>query len=282
MSFLGALRLFSTKPATPVGDGGRMALADHFRELRARLMQSLLVFVVLTVVAFFFYDRLLDLIVNPYNDAVKQLGGKEQAHSSIVLSGITAGLMLQLKLCAMAGAVASSPFWLYQIWAFIVPGLHANEKRYTRIFVAIAGPLFFAGVAVGYYVLPKGLQLLISLNSPKDFQNLIDFKEFFGFLVQMLLVFGISFEIPFFVVLLNLAGVVSGAMLTRYRPWIITGTFIFAAVATPSTDPISMLVLAAPMTLLFLLSEVIARVVDRRRGRRASSESLDDDVASPL
>ena len=282
MSVRGALRLFSTKPSAPSGAGGRMALGDHFRELRARLMQSLLVFVVLTVVAFFFYGQLLDLIVNPYNDAVRQLGGAKEVHSSIVLSGVTAGLMLQLKLCALAGAVASSPFWLYQLWAFIVPGLHANEKRYTRIFVGIAGPLFFAGVAVGYYVLPKGLQLLISLNSPKDFQNLIDFKEFFTFLVQMLLVFGVSFEIPFFVVLLNLAGVVSGATLTRYRPWIITGTFVFAAVATPSTDPISMLLLALPMTALFIISEVIARVVDRRRRRQSVSDALDDDVASPL
>jgi sec-independent protein translocase protein TatC len=282
MSIVGAVRLFSTRPASPVGEGGRMALVDHFRELRARLLQSLVVFVVLTGVAFFFYDQILNLITHPYNNAVDMLGGRTSVNSSIVLSGITAGLMLQLKLCALAGAVMSSPFWLYQIWAFIVPGLHRHERRYTRIFIAIAGPLFFAGVAVGYYVLPKGLQLLISLNSPKNFQNLIDFKDFFSFTVRMLLVFGISFEIPFFVVLLNLAGIVPAAALSRHRPWIIVGTFLFAAVATPSTDPISMLLLAVPMTLLFLISEGVAHLTDRRRRRRSATEQVADDEVSPL
>ncbi|MFL6158660.1 MAG: twin-arginine translocase subunit TatC [Marmoricola sp.] len=258
-----------------------MALADHFRELRARLMQSLLVLLVATVVMFFFYDHLIDLVTNPYNEAVKALGGPEKARSEIVISGIAGGLMIQLKLCALAGVVVSSPFWLYQIWAFVLPGLHRNERRWTRIFVIVAGPLFAAGVAVGYYVLPKGIEVLISF-TPANMQNLNDFKDFFSFTATMLLVFGISFEIPFFVVLLNLAGVVSGATLARYRPWIVVGTFVFAAVATPSTDPFSMMMLAAPMTILFLVSEVIARIVDRRRNRRAADTALDDDVASPL
>jgi sec-independent protein translocase protein TatC len=122
--------------------------------------------------------------------------------------------------------------------------------------------------------------VLISF-TPADMTNLNDFNDFFSFMVRMLLVFGISLEIPFFVVLLNLAGVISGRTLGRYRPWIILGTFIFAAVATPSTDPISMLLLAGPMLLLFLLSEVIARVVDRRRSRTTGSQWADDEV-SPL
>ncbi|MFL6062260.1 MAG: twin-arginine translocase subunit TatC [Marmoricola sp.] len=280
-TFRGVLRLFSTKPHNPAGEGGRMALSDHFRELRARLMQSVLVLLIATIASFFFYDQLLELIVHPYNQAVDMLGGPKKVNSEIVLTGITAGLMLQLKLCAVSGLVVSSPFWLYQVWAFIVPGLHRNERRWTYIFVAIAGPLFFAGVALGYYVLPKGLQVLISLN-PNNFQNLNDFHDFFSFVTTMLLVFGISFEIPFIVVLLNLAGFLPGSALARYRPWIITGTFVFAAVATPSTDPVSMLLLAVPMTLLFFISEVIARTVDRRRGRRATAEALDDDTASTL
>ncbi|MCZ4498196.1 MAG: Sec-independent protein translocase TatC [Marmoricola sp.] len=258
-----------------------MALADHFRELRARLMLSLLALVVTTIVAFFFYDQLIDLVTKPYREAVDNLGGTAEAQSELVISGIAGGLMVQLKLCAMAGLVCSSPIWLYQIWAFILPGLHKHERRWTRLFVVVAGPLFAAGVAVGYYVLPKGLEVLISF-TPADMTNLNDFKDFFSFVATMLLVFGISFEIPFFVVLLNLAGVVSGATLAKYRPWIITGTFVFAAVATPSTDPFSMLMLALPMTLLFFLSELIARLVDHRRGKAAEATALDDDVASPL
>ncbi|MET3963850.1 sec-independent protein translocase protein TatC [Marmoricola sp. OAE513] len=278
MSFLGALRLFQVSSGKGTGPGGQMALADHFRELRGRLMRALAVFLVLLVVAFFFYDQLLELVLGPYNDARVALGASVE--SKAYISGATGPFMLNLKLCAMAALVGSAPFWLYQIWAFILPGLHANEKRWTRVFVAVAGPLFIGGVAVGYYVLPKGLEVLLGF-TPDGLENLVEFGEYFNFLTRMLLVFGVAFEIPLFVVLLNLAGVISGRTLGQHRPWIIVGTFIFAAVATPSTDPISMLFLALPMSLLFVLSEVISRVIDRRRGRTTALE-LDDDAQSPL
>jgi sec-independent protein translocase protein TatC len=278
MAIAGVLDLFRVRPNGPVGGDGKMSLADHFRELRARLMKSVLALVVATIVSFFFYDQLLELVTEPYNQARDMLGDKTS--TKIYVSGVGGGLMIQLKLCALSGVIASSPIWLYQIWAFVLPGLHRNERRWTMIFVAIAGPLFAAGVALGYYVMPKGLQVLISF-TPADMENLNDFNDFFSFITRMLLVFGLALEIPFFVVLLNLAGVVSGRTLGRYRPWIVLGTFVFAAVATPSTDPISMLFLAVPMMVLFFVSEVIARVVDRRRGRRRTSEWADDQ-ASPL
>ena len=278
MAFAGVWDLFRVKPSGPVGEGGRMALVDHFRELRARLMKSVLAIVVATIASFFFYDQLIELVTEPYNHARDMLGS--DTSSKIYVSGVGGGLMIQLKLCALSGLVVSSPVWLYQIWAFVLPGLHRNERRWTMLFVAIAGPLFAAGVALGYYVLPKGLQVLISF-TPADMENLNDFNDFFSFITRMLLVFGLALEIPFFVVLLNLAGVVSGRALGRYRPWIILGTFVFAAVATPSTDPISMLFLAVPMLVLFAVSEVIARIVDRRRGRNREPKWADDE-ASPL
>lgn len=280
MSLAGVAQLFRIKPEHPVGDEGRMSLGDHFRELRGRLLRSLLVLLVTTIAAFFFYRQLIDLVVGPYNHAVDLLGGEKKANSEIVLSGIASGLMLQLKLCATAGVVVSSPYWLYQIWAFILPGLHAHERRWTRVFVAVAGPLFFAGVAVGYYIMPKGLQFLISMNTPGGFRNLNDFDHFYTFILRTLLIFGLSFEIPLFVVLLNLAGVVSGKTLGQHRAWIIVGTFVFAAVATPSTDPFSMTLLAVPMSLLFVLSEMIARLVDRRRARVAEVGWADDEPSA--
>jgi sec-independent protein translocase protein TatC len=274
----GIVELFRGRPRDPVGEGGRMSLGDHFRELRARVMRVTLVVVLGTVVCLFFYDILFELIFEPYNQAREMLG--EGTTSNAVITGVGGPLMLQLKLCALAGIVITSPWWLAEIWGFIVPGLHANERKWTRVFAAVAGPLFLAGVAAGYYVLPKGIQVLLDF-TPSYIESLVDFGEYFSFVTRMLIVFGVAFEIPLFVIMLNLAGVVSGKALGRYRPWIIVGTFVFAAVATPSTDPFSMLMLALPLLVLLMASELVARFIDRRRDRRGT-EQWDDDTASPL
>jgi sec-independent protein translocase protein TatC len=270
--------MFSTTPVTPMGPDGKMALADHLRELRARVLSSVLVLIVGLVVAFFFYDQLRELVTTPYNDAKEALAGKVETES--VFIGVGAPLMFEIKLCALAAVIGTSPFWLYQVWAFIVPGLHPHERRYSRIFLAIAGPLFLAGVATGYYVLPKGIEVLIGFTGD-DIKSFVPFNEYFSFFIRMLLVFGVAYEIPLFVILLNLAGVVRGKTLGQHRPWIIVGVFVFAAAATPSTDPFSMLMLAVPMTLLFLVSEIVARVLDKRRGLTAY-DGLEDEEASPL
>jgi sec-independent protein translocase protein TatC len=270
------VRLFRT-PTPEATTDGRMALADHLRELRARLLRAVVALIVAFVVALFFYDPLLNLVLDPYSDAKDQLG--DDVETKAYIKGAAGPLLLQLKLSGMAALVATSPYWLYQIWAFIVPGLHSHERKWSRIFATIAGPLFIGGVATGYYVLPKGLEVLIGF-TPVELENLVEFGEYFSFFTRMLLVFGVSFMIPLFVVLLNLAGVVSGKALGQYRPWIIVGTFVFAAAATPSTDPFSMLMLALPMTLLFVASEVIARLVDRRR--RTALDGIDDDEASDI
>jgi sec-independent protein translocase protein TatC len=271
--------LLRGSPVHPVGADGRMALSDHLRELRARLMRSAIVVVIAFLVALFFYDQLSDLIRVPYDEAVRRLEG--EVETNIVVNDVTGPLLLQLKLCGVVAVVCSSPYWLYQIWAFILPGLHPSERKWSRIFAALAGPLFFAGVATAYFVLPKAIEVLIGF-TPADATNLVDFGRFFSFISRMLLVFGIAFEIPLFVIMLNLAGVVSGKALGRYRPWIVIGTFVFAAVATPSTDPFSMLFLAIPMLVLFLVAEVIARLVDRRRGRGGADAELADDEQSVL
>ncbi|MCW2783667.1 MAG: Sec-independent protein translocase TatC [Marmoricola sp.] len=268
---------FSTKPRSKVGEGGRMALYDHFLELRGRLFQSALIFLVFVVIAFFFYNRLFDLLLTPYNHARELLGHGRV--SQPVISGVGGPFLLQIKLCAAAAVVASSPFWLYQIWAFILPGLHPRERRWTRIFAAVAGPLFLAGVGTGYWILPKGLHVLLGL-TPKSVESLVEFNDYFSFVVRLLLLFGVAFEIPLFVVMLNLAGVISGRTLGQHRPWIIIGVFAFAAVATPSTDPFTMCMLAIPMTVLFMISEIVARLVDRRRA--ASSSEWSDDEVSPI
>lgn len=275
MSIAGVLRLYRTPPSGTVDDG-RMALADHLRELRARVLRVVTVLVLAFIALLFFYDPLLGLILGPYNDAKLALG--DEVETKAYIKGAAGPLLLQLKLTGVAGIVLTSPYWLYQIWAFVVPGLHAHERKWSRIFMAVAGPLFLAGVTTGYYVLPRGLEVLIGF-TPVQLESLVEFGEYFSFFTRMLLVFGVAYEIPLFVIMLNLAGVVSGRALGEYRAWIVMGTFVFAAVATPSTDPFSMLMLALPMTTLFLLSEGIARLIDRRRGRGALAGLADDEVS---
>ena len=273
----GVARSFSTAPVTPTGPDGKMALADHLRELRGRVLRSLLVLIAGVVVAFVFYEPLQGLVRAPIESAEEALDGKVDIQTAFV--GVGAPLMFQIKLCFLAAVIGTSPYWLYQLWAFIVPGLHAHEKRYSRLFLAIAGPLFIAGVGTGYYVLPTGLKVLLGFAD--DVQSIVPFDTYFTFFVRMLLVFGVAYQIPLFVILLNLAGVVRGKTLGQYRPWIIIGTFVFAAAATPSTDPFSMLMLAVPMTVLFFISELVARLLDRRRGLTAF-DGLDDEEASRL
>ena len=280
MSIVGVLRLFRVEPKHAVGPEGQMALADHLRELRARVMIATVTVLVGMVVAWFFYDELNSLLLDPYRRAQETLEARGVKTDPIV-SGIATSLLLQIKISALASVVVTSPIWLYQIWAFIVPGLHPHERRSTKLFAVIAGPLFVAGVATAYYVLPKGMEVLLSFTIA-DVQSFVELERYLSFLIRMMLVFGVAFEIPLFVVMLNLAGVVSGATLGAYRPWIVLGTFVFAAVATPSTDPFTMIMLALPMTILFLLSEVVARLVDRRRARADQLAGLDDDEQSDL
>jgi sec-independent protein translocase protein TatC len=256
-----------------------MALSDHLRELRARILKIAIVLVLAIIVSLFFFDQIFQLVLGPYETAVAQL--PDDVESVATIAGVGGPLMLYLTLCGTVAVVLTSPFWLYQIWAFILPGLHPQERKWSRVFAAVAGPLFLAGVALGYYTLPKGLEILIGLTQ-SSLTNLVEFGDYLSFLIRTLLVFGIAFEIPVFVILLNLAGVLPGKALGAHRAWIIIGSFVFAAIATPSTDPFTMLFLAVPMVALFGISEVIARTLDRRKAERDPAAGLGDDELSPL
>ncbi|HET7327357.1 MAG TPA: twin-arginine translocase subunit TatC [Nocardioidaceae bacterium] len=257
-----------------VDEGGRMSLIEHLRELRNRLFKSVLAIIVGLVVGWIFYDQLFDLLQEPFASSVADLAEDRELNARLTLGGVATPFTLQVKIALVAGIVLASPVWLYQIWAFVAPGLHSSEKKYGLAFIAVSSPFFLAGIGLGYLVLPKSIEILISF-TPGDVSNLVEVDGYLTFVLRMLLVFGIALEIPLFVVLLNLAGVVSAASLSRARAWIVLGVFVFAAIATPSTDPITMLFLAVPMTVLFLASEVIARLVDHRRARRSHEPDFD-------
>lgn len=248
-----------------------MALSDHLRELRARMLRIAVALVVGVAVCLVFFDQLYQLVLGPYNHAREQLG--EDVLTQPTINGVGGPLMTYLKLAGLGGVLFTSPYWLHQIWAFILPGLHANERKWSRVFAAIAGPLFLAGVVVGYYTLPKGLEVLIGFTQD-DLVNLVEFNDYLSFFSRTMIAFGISFEIPVFIVLLNLVGVLPARWLAEHRSWFVIGIFIFAAVATPSTDPFTMLFLALPMCGLFVIAELICRVLDRRRGRARELDGI--------
>nr|WP_232530913.1 twin-arginine translocase subunit TatC [Microlunatus antarcticus] len=261
------------------GPDGSMSLFEHIAELRYRLIIMALTIVVGTVVAWFFRSYLTEVIFYPYQLAAEAIRAKNPGASlQMVNQGVASPFTLALKVSAMAGILATSPILLYQLWAFIVPGLLAKEKKWTLIFLGSATPLFLAGVAVGYYVMPKGLVVLLGFTE-NGITNLQDVNQFLSFLMRFMLVFGVAFLIPEVVLILNIMGILKAKYLSKYRSLIIFGTFVFGAVATPSTDPFSMLALALPMTVLFIVAEVIAHVLDRRKARRGTIDPVARDRA---
>ena len=262
-----SLKWLRPPPAPP---DGSMTLFEHLRELRYRLVVAMLAIIVGMVVAWFFRDPLMDILQRPYFEAIEDLKAKNpDADTSLVNINLTSPLALALKVSALAGALLTAPIWLYQLWAFIVPGLLAKEKKWALIFIGVATPMFVGGVVVAYVVLPKAITVLLSFTQ-SGVTNLQDINAYLSFLLRLMLVFGIAFLIPLIVLILNIVGVVQAKTLAKYRTLVIFGTFVFGAIATPSTDPFSMLALAAPMTLLFITAEVIAHVLDRRKARRAA------------
>ena len=261
-----------------------MPLTDHLRELRSRLVKSGIAIAIGMVLGWIYYPQLFAWLSAPFMGAVDQ--AREEGRSvTLALTGVADPFVLQMQVAAVAGLVLSAPVWLYQLWRFITPGLHRNERRWALGFVAVATPLFFGGVALAYVVLPLGLEVLLGF-TPDNVENIVSVDRYLSFFLRTILVFGIGFLIPLMLVLLNFAGVLSGRRLLSWWRWIVIGVIIFAAVATPTGDPINLLLLAGPMLLLVVAAIGISLLNDRRRARRRGSEpdydSFDDDEASPL
>ena len=254
-----------------------MPLMEHLRELRSRLVRAVLALAVGTIVALVFYDPVLSFLTHPYED-IQPLLERRGIDSELVITGVGGALQFQLKISLVVGILLSSPVWLWQIWAFVLPALHRNEKKWAALLTATGAPLFVGGAALAYAILPKAMDVLIGF-VPDGVGSLITGEEYFNFIIRMMLVFGVAAEIPLVVVLLNRIGAVSARQLASARPWIVIGIFVFAAVATPTTDPLTMLFLAVPMTVLYLISEVIAKVTDRRRGKDIGTDVSDDEAA---
>jgi sec-independent protein translocase protein TatC len=256
--------LASDRGASP---GGVMPLMDHLRELRRRLLIAVVAILAGTIVGWIFYPQVFEFVKQPYVQGIAPLLNRSGFDATLVLSGgIGSAFTFRLKVALVLGLLLSSPVWLWEAWAFVLPALHRNEKRWAYLLTATGVPLFLGGVTVGYLVLPKGIQVLVSF-APQSIHVLLNLGDYLSFMLRTVLVFGVAAQIPLVVVLLNRIGAVSARQLAAARPWTIVGIFVFAAIATPSTDPLTMLFLAVPMTVLYLVSELIARITDRRAAK---------------
>ncbi|MCW2697153.1 MAG: tatC [Modestobacter sp.] len=264
-----------------------MTLVGHLRELRNRVAVALVFVLLATAVSFWWYEHGLgDFLRAPYCDLPADLrfDGNGDQNCELLITDVFGGVFIRLKVSLLAGVVLSAPFWLYQLWAFITPGLKRSEKRYGVGFVAASTSLFALGATLAYYSLSAGLKLLLTLAGSGTAVALTA-ENYIGFVLSLLVAFGVSFELPLLAVALNLVGVLSHATLNKGRRWIFFLTIVFAAFITPTQDPFTMLLMAGPMIVLFELAIQVARLVDRRRAKREAVlglTGLDDDEASPL
>jgi sec-independent protein translocase protein TatC len=257
-----------------------MPLMEHIRELRNRVLKAMAGILVGAVVGWIFYDPIWRVLQHPYCQIPQS--NRLNGQCALTTTGILDPFVLRIKICVIIGLVLASPIWLYQLWAFVAPGLYQRERRWTYVFMAGAIPLFAAGAFLAYVTLDKGLGILLGF-TPEHVVPLVTITSYLSYAVAMLLIFGVTFELPLFVVVLNLAGVLTHARIKKWRRTLLFGIFVFAAVATPSQDPFTMLALALPTVVLFEVAEVIAYVHDRRKAARPDPyANLSDDEASPL
>lgn len=246
-----------------------MSVIDHLRELRRRIVTALLIVAAGAVLGWIFYDPILHFLEHPYCAVPykRRFPGNDPHSCDLIYNQVLAGFTTRLKVSFISGAVITSPLWLYQIWAFITPGLRKNERKYTIIFIAASTVLFAAGVSLAYAVIAKGLRVLIGA-AGSGTQALLTVDSYLSFVTLMLVVFGVSFELPLLIVMANMAGVLPAKLLKKSQRIGIFLIFLFAAVATPSTDPFTMCAMAAPMCVLFEGAVLFAVVHDRRKARR--------------
>jgi sec-independent protein translocase protein TatC len=243
-----------------------MSMVEHLTELRRRLIVSLAGFLAVSVVAFLFFDQISDVLLRPLCELPPDRLGANGC--KLVFTSALEPVAVRLKVTAMTGVVASSPLWLYQLWAFIVPGLTSKERKYALPFVASSVSLFLFGTAFAYLTLPSALSFLVGFGG----DNLTPFftaNEYLGFVSLVIIVFGVVFELPLLLFFLGLAEIVSVESLRKHRRIAIVGITVVAAVVTPSQDPYTMLAMSVPLYLFYELDIALLRLRERRRRRSA-------------
>jgi len=247
--------------------GGRMPLIEHLREFRKRVVRSSIAISFGAIVGWFFYNEIITKLAEPVCDLKAAQASGANNCGALYINGVLGPLNLQIKVAILTGVILTAPVWLYQLWAFIAPALHRREKRYSVLFLVAATPFFAAGAYLGYSILPIAVRVLFGF-TPDALNNLVRFDDYLDFVMRAILLFGIAFELPVFLVTFNLIGFLSGAAILKpWRIWIFAIT-LFVAGFTPSADPLSMILLALPLIGFYLLAGVFGLLNDRRRAKK--------------
>lgn len=258
---------------------GRMALGEHLVELRNRLMICAISVLLLSILGWFLFPWVFDAVKAP----IEAAGEDSDLQALINFQGVGQGLNVKLQMAAYIGLILSSPMIIAQIWLFVMPGLHKNERKYAIGFFGSAIPLFFLGCVAGYWAVNQLVPVLMSFTPTEgSTSQIIPYDQYLALLIKTMLAFGIAFVIPVVMVLLNFMGLISGkAMLKGWR-WIIFLSFAFTAVMVPTPEPITLIAMSAAIASLFFGAIVIALIHDKRQARRSGDDDLADDEASSI
>ena len=246
-----------------------MPLLDHLRELRKRIIRSALVIFLFSILGWYFYNSIIIQLASPVCDLQAAQETGNQYCGSLYINGVLGPLNLQIKVALLTGIIVSAPMWLFQLWAFIAPGLHKKEKRNSVLFVISATPFFVAGATLGYLILPAAVKILFGF-TPTALNNLVKFDDYLDFVLRIILLFGLAFELPVFLISLNLIGFLRGTTILRpWRIWVFS-IVLFTAAFTPTADPLTMLLLAVPLIFLYFLAGLFASLNDKRRDKKSN------------
>jgi len=241
---------------------GTMTLLEHFRELRKRLFRAALGVLLGGGFGWVFYDYIVDALSKPICRLKLSHAIGSNSCSSLYINGVLGPLNLKISVAIFTGIILSSPIWLYQLWAFISPALKKKEKRYSLLFIFLATPFFAFGVWVAYWIMPIAIQQIMGL-TPHSLNNLIRFDEYLVFVLKLLVVFGLAFELPVFLLALNFMNILTGRGMLKPWRYVVFGITLFSAIFVPTGDPFTMLLLAIPMWIFYFAACFISIFHDR-------------------
>lgn len=259
----------------------RMPLIEHLRELRKRVLRSAIAVLLVFVGGWYLYNPIITTLAKPVCDLKAAQESGSASCGALYISGVLGPLDLQIKVALLTGVIVSAPFWLYQLWAFIAPALHRREKRTTVLFVCAATPFFALGATLGYLILPIAIKALFGF-TPNSIDNLVRFDDYLDFVMRLILLVGLAFELPIFLLTFNLIGFLRGkTILKPWRVWVFA-IFLVVAAFSPTADPLSMVLLAAPLIVFYFMAGGIAVLIDRRRDKKLQSiQTESTTIATP-